>query len=63
MIFSPKKEKKSINITLNIEIFQNNGNETKSDIFSCDILKSDVIFLFINKIKDFNDFQNQNFVY
>ena len=24
----------------------NNGNETKSDIFSCDIFKSDIVFIF-----------------
>ena len=32
-----------------IKVNQNNGNETKSDIFSCDILKSDVISFFIKK--------------
>ena len=26
----------------------NNGNETKSDIFPCDLFKSDVIYLFDN---------------
>ena len=40
----------------------NNENEIKSDIFSWDISKSDVISFFYQKIsKYFNDFQNQNF--
>ena len=39
----------------------NNGNETKSDIFSWDIFKSDVISFFFRKIlKYFNDPKNQN---
>ena len=40
----------------------NNGNETKSDIFSWDIFKSENIFFFYqNLLKHFNDFQNRNF--
>ena len=40
----------------------NNENETKSDIFSWDIFKSDVIsFFYQNILKHFNDFQNKNF--
>ena len=40
----------------------NNGNETKSEIFSWDIFKSDTISFFIKKILNyFNDFQTPNF--
>ena len=40
----------------------NSGNETKSDIFTWDIFKSDSISFFIKKtLKYFNNFQNQNF--
>ena len=38
----------------------NNGNKTKTGIFSWDIFKSDAISFFIKNIKVF-DFQNQNF--
>ena len=31
------------------EVTPNNGNETKSDIFPCDIFKSDAISFFIKK--------------
>ena len=42
----------------------NNGNETKSDVFSWDIFKSDSIFFFCqNILKYFSDFQNQNFCF
>ena len=34
-----------------------NVNETKSDILSCDIFKSDTIFT-TKLLKDFNDFHN-----
>ena len=38
-----------------------NENETESDIFSCDIFKSDVIsFFYQNTLKYFNDAENQN---
>ena len=47
------------------KINSSNGNETKSDIFLWDIIKSDVIYFFCQKImytlKYFNDFQNQHF--
>ena len=36
----------------------NNGNETKSDIFSWDIFKSDIIFHWLQNTKNFNDFYN-----
>ena len=40
----------------------NNGNKTKSDIFSWEIFRSDPIFFFYQKtLKYFNDIQNQNF--
>ena len=40
----------------------NNGNEIKSDNFSWEIFKSDVIDFFIQKkLQYINDFQNQNF--
>ena len=32
-----------------IQVNRNNGNETKSGIFSWDILKSDIIYFFIKK--------------
>ena len=36
-----------------------NGSKTKSDIFSWDIFKSEVIYYFVKKrIKYFNNFQN-----
>ena len=39
----------------------NSGNETKSDIFSSDVLKSDIIFIGRKILKYFNDFYNWNF--
>ena len=42
------------------KVNQNNGNETKSNIFPWDIFKSDTIFL-SKHIKYFINFQNQNF--
>ena len=40
----------------------NNGNETKSELFSWNIFKSDVVYFFVKKLlKYFNDFQNLNF--
>ena len=39
----------------------NNGNETKSDIFSRDIFKSDIIFIGRKILKYFNDFCNCHF--
>ena len=44
-----------------IKLKPNNGNETKSDIFPWNIVKSDIIFIYQKIIKYFNDFQNQNF--
>ena len=47
------------------KINSGNGKETRSDIFLWDIIKSDVIYFFCQKImytlKYFNDFQNQHF--
>ena len=42
------------------KVNKNDGNETKSDIFSWDIFKSDAIF-FLFKKNYCNGFQNQNF--
>ena len=45
------------------KVNQNDGNETKSDIFPWNILRSDAIFFFIKKIlKHFNDSQNLKFL-
>ena len=44
------------------KVKRSNGNETKSDIFLCDIFKFDTPSIYIKKIlKYFDDFQNQNF--
>ena len=40
---------------------QNNGNETKSDIFPRDILKSDIIFIGRKILKYFNHFYDWHF--
>ena len=39
----------------------NNGNETKSDIFSWEIFKSDIILIDRKVRKDFNDFYSNIF--
>ena len=40
----------------------NNANETKSDIFSRDIFKSDIIFIGRKILKYFNNFYNWHFL-
>ena len=50
-------------MTFKIEIFMNkvnpnNGNETKADNFPRDILKSDIIFHWLQILKYFNEFYN-----
>ena len=44
-----------------IQVNRNNGNETKSGIFSWDILKSDIKIFYQKMLEYFNDFQNHNF--
>ena len=38
----------------------NNGNESKSDTFSWDIFKSDILYTGRKTVKYFNDFFNWN---
>ena len=40
------------------KVNRNKGNETKSDIFPCDIFKSDIIFIGRKILKYFNEFYN-----
>ena len=45
------------------KVNQNDGNETKSDIFPWNILRPETIFFFIKKIlKHFNESQNLKFL-
>ena len=47
-------------ISFMTKVKPSNGNETKSDIFSWDIFKSNTISFYQKILKYFNDFQNSN---
>ena len=49
---------KSRFLSFTTKVNQSNRNETKSDIFSLDIFKSDIIFIGHKIPKYFNDFYN-----
>ena len=52
---------KNGNFSFMTKVNPNSGNETKPDIFSSDVLKSDIIFIGCKILKYFNDFYNWNF--